>query len=133
MKIYDLKYNAHAPAGIENRHAHIVGGGIAGLSAAVYLVDDIHTLYDELRARERPQDAKFRLCDLLCENFDLLMNNYDEFKKLGNGISAIDNPVIDIIYRRIRNIFETTPEPDDYESCIANMRERIKASQPNNR
>lgn len=93
----------------------------------------INTLYDELRARERPQDAKFRLCDLLCENFDLLMNNYDEFKKLGNGISAIDNPVIDIIYRRIRNIFETTPEPDDYESCIANMRERIKASQPNNR
>ena len=42
MKIYDLKYNAHAPKGIESRHAYIIGGGIAGLSAAIYLVDDIH-------------------------------------------------------------------------------------------
>ena len=41
MNIYNLKYHAHAPAGIEKRHAYIIGGGIAGLSAAVYLVDDI--------------------------------------------------------------------------------------------
>lgn len=42
MNIYDQKYNAHAPRGIENRKAYIIGGGIAGLSAAVHLVDDIH-------------------------------------------------------------------------------------------
>jgi len=42
MKIYDLKYNAHVPEGIESRRAYIIGGGIAGLSAAVYLTDDIH-------------------------------------------------------------------------------------------
>lgn len=42
MKVYDLKYNAKAPNGIENRKAYIIGGGIAGLSAATYLVDDIH-------------------------------------------------------------------------------------------
>ncbi|MGN0635922.1 MAG: oleate hydratase [Acutalibacteraceae bacterium] len=42
MKIYDLKYNAKAPEGIENRQAYIIGGGIAGLSTAIYLVDDIH-------------------------------------------------------------------------------------------
>ena len=42
MKIYDLKYNAHAPKGIESRKAYIIGGGIAGLSAAIHLVDDIH-------------------------------------------------------------------------------------------
>lgn len=42
MKIYDLKYNAKAPEGIEKRKAYIIGGGIAGLSAAVYLVSDIH-------------------------------------------------------------------------------------------
>lgn len=42
MKVYDLKYNAKAPEGIENRKAYIIGGGIAGLSAAVHLVDDIH-------------------------------------------------------------------------------------------
>lgn len=42
MKIYDLKYNAKPPKGFEHREAYIIGGGIAGLSAAVYLVDDIH-------------------------------------------------------------------------------------------
>ena len=42
MKIYDLKYNAKPPVGIENRKAFIIGGGIAGLSSAIYLVDDIH-------------------------------------------------------------------------------------------
>lgn len=42
MNIYNQKYNAHAPKGIEKRKAYIIGGGIAGLSAAVHLVDDIH-------------------------------------------------------------------------------------------
>lgn len=42
MKIYDLKYNAKAPKGIEKKKAFIVGGGMAGLAAAVYLVDDAH-------------------------------------------------------------------------------------------
>ncbi len=42
MKIYDLKYNAKAPEGIEKRKAYVIGGGMAGLAAAVYLVDDAH-------------------------------------------------------------------------------------------
>lgn len=42
VKIYDLKYNARKPEGIENRTAYIIGGGMAGLAAAVYLVDDAH-------------------------------------------------------------------------------------------
>lgn len=42
MKIYDLKYNAKAPEGIEKKKAYIIGGGMAGLAAAVYLVDDVH-------------------------------------------------------------------------------------------
>jgi oleate hydratase len=42
MKIYDLMYNSKLPKGIETRKAYIVGGGIAGLSAAVFLADDVH-------------------------------------------------------------------------------------------
>ncbi len=43
-----------SPEGIERKSAHIVGGGIAGLAAAVFLVDDAHmpadriTLYEAL-------------------------------------------------------------------------------------
>lgn len=40
MKIYDLKYNPQKPEGIEKRKAFIVGGGIAGLAAAAFLIDD---------------------------------------------------------------------------------------------
>ena len=39
MKNYD-RVNARKPQGIENRHAYIVGGGIAGLSAAAFLTVD---------------------------------------------------------------------------------------------
>ncbi|MGN0519114.1 MAG: oleate hydratase [Candidatus Fimenecus sp.] len=56
MKIYDLKYNAKAPEGIENRKAYIIGGGIAGLSAAVYLVDDIHMPGENITVLEASAD-----------------------------------------------------------------------------
>lgn len=40
MNIYNLFYKAPAPEGIEERNAHIIGGGMAGLAAAVFLIDD---------------------------------------------------------------------------------------------
>jgi oleate hydratase len=48
------RISAPPPEGIERKRAHIVGGGIAGLAAAVFLVDDAHmpadriTLYEAL-------------------------------------------------------------------------------------
>lgn len=51
MKFYD-QINAHAPENIDKKRAFIVGSGIAGLSAAVYLIQDAHmpaeniTLYE---------------------------------------------------------------------------------------
>lgn len=41
MRIYD-QVNAPAPKDIERKRAHIIGGGIAGLSAAIALVKDAH-------------------------------------------------------------------------------------------
>lgn len=40
MNVYNLFSKTPAPKGIENKKAHIIGGGIAGLSAAVFLIDD---------------------------------------------------------------------------------------------
>lgn len=40
MNIYNSFYKARKPEGIDKRKAHIVGGGIAGLATAVFLVDD---------------------------------------------------------------------------------------------
>lgn len=39
MNIYRLMYNPR-PAKIQEKKAFIVGGGIAGLAAAVFLIDD---------------------------------------------------------------------------------------------
>jgi len=53
MRIYDM-VNASKPDGIEEKHAHIIGGGIAGLAAAAFLVSDAQmpaknvTVYDQL-------------------------------------------------------------------------------------
>ncbi|MGN0812477.1 MAG: oleate hydratase [Candidatus Coproplasma sp.] len=53
MRNYD-RVNPRKPEGIEKRKAYIVGGGIAGLSAAAFLVRDAHmpgeniTVYDQL-------------------------------------------------------------------------------------
>ncbi len=51
MRNYD-RINAQPPEGIDEKRAHIIGGGIAGLAAAAFLVDDAHmpganvTVYD---------------------------------------------------------------------------------------
>lgn len=53
MKQFD-NIRAHKPVGIEDRKAYIIGGGIAGLAAAVFLIDDCYvpggnvTIYDQL-------------------------------------------------------------------------------------
>ena len=53
MKQFD-NIRAHKPDGIENRKAHIIGGGIAGLASAVFLIDDCYvpgeniTIYEQL-------------------------------------------------------------------------------------
>lgn len=40
MNIYKTMYHPNKPAGVDARKANIVGGGIAGLATAVFLIDD---------------------------------------------------------------------------------------------
>lgn len=62
MRNYD-RVNPRKPEGIENRKAYIVGGGIAGLSAAAFLVRDAQmpgeniTVYDQLPVFGGSMDA----------------------------------------------------------------------------
>jgi len=62
MRNYD-RINAKPPPGIESKHGHIVGGGIAGLSAAAFLVTDAHmapanvTIYESLPVMGGSMDA----------------------------------------------------------------------------
>ena len=62
MRNYD-RVHPRKPEGIENRKAYIVGGGIAGLSAAAFLVRDAQmpgeniTVYDQLPVFGGSMDA----------------------------------------------------------------------------
>ena len=63
MKLYDFLYHPKKPKGIESSKANIVGGGIAGLSAAAFLVRDAQmpskniTVYDSLPVFGGSMDA----------------------------------------------------------------------------
>lgn len=62
MRIYD-QVNAPAPKDIDKKRAHIIGGGIAGLSAAIALIEDAHmpaaniTIYESLDVVGGAMDA----------------------------------------------------------------------------
>ncbi|MBQ5711462.1 MAG: hypothetical protein IIV61_02500 [Oscillospiraceae bacterium] len=93
------------------------------LSALVDAV--IKTFRDELETWESVNDVKFLLCNILKEQFLLLMANYGKYEQLNCGVDPRDNMVLDIIFRKIRSVVETTPEPDDYEELISGMRKAI--------
>ncbi len=87
----------------------------------------IKTFGDELALWEKPEDAKFELCNILKDQFMLLMDNYAGCDKLSLNTPSVDNEILDIIYRRIKKVIEVTPEPDDYESILEEMKARIRA------
>ncbi len=95
-------------------------GEIAGLVEAV-----IKTFSDEIARVEDASEVKFILCDVIKQQFALLMENYGRFESLNCGKKASDNAVIDSIYRKIRHTFSETPEPDDYNSQLEAMRALI--------
>ena len=86
----------------------------------------IKTFQDEISTWESGDDVKFMLSNILSEQFFLLMDNYDKYESLNCHTKASENAVLDIIYRKIRKVVETTPEPEDYEDTIAKMRERLQ-------
>lgn len=56
MNIYRTMYHAPKPEGIEGRKAYIVGGGIAGLATAAFLVDDAQMPGENITILEKHSD-----------------------------------------------------------------------------
>lgn len=56
MRNYD-RVHPRKPEGIENRKAYIVGGGIAGLAAAAFLLDDAGMPGKNIAIYEKRQDV----------------------------------------------------------------------------
>ena len=81
----------------------------------------VKTLSDELLMWERPSDAKFILCDVLKDQFALLIQNYKNPEAKYQRLRAVDNLVISTVFRKIKETLEETPEPDDYEETLDTM------------
>ena len=96
-------------------------GEMNGLVEAV-----IKTYEDELSECEEKDDVKFKLCKLLQDQFNLLADNYDKYEELNGGLAFKDNPIQDIISRKIRSVIESTPEPSDYQEMLEELKKRIK-------
>lgn len=94
-------------------------GEISGMVDAI-----IKTFEDELTACEEKDDVKFKLCHLLQDHFNLLVDNYPKYQAM-NNLEFKDNPVQEIITRKIRNVIESTPEPSDYLEMLEQMRNKI--------
>jgi hypothetical protein len=87
----------------------------------------IKTFQDELSMWEGRNDAKFILCNVLRDQFTLFIANFKKYEILNQGRKAADDPVVDIIFRKVKKAIETTPEPDDYEQTLEGLRALIYA------
>ena len=87
------------------------------------IVDAVITiLRTELVNWEIGDDVPYRVCNLLREQFNLLMDNYDTFEELRCNTKASENPVLDIIYRKIKKVHEEIDCEQDVEPLKARMK-----------
>ena len=92
------------------------GRYISELTAMVDAVIDVFR--EEYTKWEKEEDVKFVLCTRLTDELNLLKRNYHYYVTYMNAPEAKDNPVIDIIQRKIRDVIMSAPEPEDYEMLL---------------
>lgn len=127
MKQFD-NIRAHKPEGIEERKAHIIGGGIAGLASAVFLIDDCYvpgenvTIYDQLALMGGSMDgAKIGEGKYTCRGERELEPYMECLWYLGNKIPSLYTPG--------RTITEETVEVNKADRIDAKARILVKQGQ----
>ncbi len=92
------------------------GRFISEITAMVDAVIDVFR--EEYSKWEKEEDVKFVLCTRLTDELNLLKRNYPIYEKYMRAPVAEENPVIDIIQRKIREVILASPEPEDYEELL---------------
>jgi hypothetical protein len=100
------------------------GRYISEITAMVEAVIDV--LSEEYAKWEKAADVKFVLCNRLTDELTLLKRNYPFYMDYLRAPAATDNPVIDIIQRKIRDVILTAPEPEDYEALLDKVAKEFK-------
>ena len=108
MNIYNLFSKAPAPKGIENRKAHIIGGGIAGLAAAVFLIDDASmpgeniTIYEKRKSVGGCCDAFENAMGYVCPGERELEPFMECLWYLCSKIPSLDDPSVSVLDESVR-------------------------------
>ena len=89
---------------------------MAEITAMVEAVIDVFR--EEYSKWEKEEDVKFVLCTRLTDELNLLKRNYSFYEKALRAPAPSENPVIDIIQRKIRDVILSAPEPEDYEALL---------------
>lgn len=120
MRQYD-SVRAHKPIGIENKKFHIIGGGIAGLASAVFLIDDCYVdpknivVYEKLKDVGGSMDAeKIGEGQYTCRGERELEPYMECLWYLFNKIPSIDTPG--------RTVTEETRDANIEENIFAHSR-----------
>ena len=93
------------------------------------LVDAVvETLRTEIYSWEKPGDARFILCSELVEQFNRFVANYEKTPLLHANLPLADNPVVDIIYRKVKNELCKDPEPDGLEDLLDAMKASVSST-----
>lgn len=92
------------------------GRYISEITAMVESVIDVFR--EEYTRWEKAEDVKFVLCTRLTDEFNLLKRNYHIYMDYMRAPAADENPVIDIIQRKIKEVILESPEPEDYEALL---------------
>ena len=100
------------------------GRYISEITSMVEAVIDVFR--EEYSKWEKPEDVKFVLCTRLTDELNLLKRNYHYYIEALRAPAAHDNPVIDIIQRKIRDVILTAPEPEDYEALLDKVAKEFK-------
>lgn len=89
------------------------------ISELTSMIDAVIDVFREEYSKwEKAEDVKFVLCTRLTDEFNLLKKNYHYYVKHMRAPLAHENPVIDIIQRKIRDVILSAPEPEDYEALL---------------
>lgn len=103
------------------------GRYISEITAMVDAVVDVFA--EEYSKWEKPEDVKFVLCTRLVDELTLLKRNYKYYVEHLRAPEANENPVIDIIQRKIRDVIMSAPEPEDYEVLLDKIAKEFKDSE----
>lgn len=97
---------------------------ISEITAMVEAVIDVFR--EEYSKWEKEEDVKFVLCTRLVDELTLLKRNYQFYIDYLRAPVATENPVIDIIQRKIRDVILSAPEPEDYEALLDKVAKEFK-------